>query len=133
MKPGFARHCLAAALALAAADLALADQYVIAHPGTTLTPAEVREVFLGDKQFAGSVKLVPVDSAAVQEQFIAKVLGMDKTKYTSAWTKKAFRDGLTQPPLKSGDTEVIEFVKRTPGAVGYVSAAPSGVNVVQKF
>jgi len=33
--------------------------------------------------------------------------------------------------VKATDAKVIEFVKRTPGGVGYVAAAPgSGVNVV---
>jgi ABC-type phosphate transport system substrate-binding protein len=56
---------------------------------------------------------------------------MNSAKYAGIWTKKAFRDGLTAPAMKSGDAEVIEFVKRTPGAVGYVSSSPSGVNIVK--
>lgn len=131
MKHRFAR-CLAAA-ALFAAGPALAQHYVITNTATTLSAAEVREVFLGEKQFAGGTKLVPVDSLTGQEEFLAKVLAMDRTKYTAVWTKKAFREGLVQPPQKSGDIEVLEFVRRTPGAVAYVGTAPSGVNVVQKY
>ena len=127
----FAR-CLAGALLLAAAP-AFAQHYVITHAATTLSSAEVREVFLGEKQFAGGTKLVPVDSLTGQEEFLGKFLSMDRTKYTAVWTKKAFREGLVQPPQKSGDSEVLEFVRRTPGAVGYVGTAPSGVNVVQKY
>jgi hypothetical protein len=58
-------------------------------------------------------------------------MDMSRNKYSSAWTKKSFRDGLTPPAMKSGDAEVIDFVKRNPGAVGYVSSAPSGVNVAR--
>ena len=123
---------LAAAFLLAAGP-ALAQHYVITHTGTTLSAGEVREVFLGEKQFAGGTKLVPVDSLAGQEEFLSKVLSMDRTRYTAVWTKKAFREGLVQPAQKSGDAEVLEFVRRTPGAVGYVGIAPSGVNVVQKY
>jgi hypothetical protein len=131
INPRIARR-LAGALLLAAAP-AFAQHYVITNAATTLSSAEVREVFLGEKQFAGGTKLVPVDSLTGQEEFLARVLAMDRTKYTSIWTKKAFRDGLVQPPQKSGDSEVLEFVRRTPGAVGYVGSAPSGVNVVQKY
>jgi hypothetical protein len=49
------------------------------------------------------------------------------------WTKKSFREGINPPPVKSGDTEVADFVKKTPGAVGYVSSQPSGVNVIHKY
>jgi ABC-type phosphate transport system substrate-binding protein len=56
---------------------------------------------------------------------------MDAAKYNNIWTKKSFRDGLTPPAVKSGDAEVTEFVKRTPGAVGYVSSTPAGVKIIQ--
>lgn len=112
---------------------ALAEVFVIAHPSVQIVSGDVRDIFVGDKQFAGSVKLVPVDNAPAQEQFLAKALRMESAKYNSAWTKKSFREGLNPPAVKSGDAEVVEFVKRTPGAIGYVTNPPSGVTVVQKF
>jgi ABC-type phosphate transport system substrate-binding protein len=107
------------------------DVVVISHIGITLSANDVRDIFLGDKQFAGSTKLTPVDNAALQENFLETIIRMPGAKYASTWTKRAFRDGLTAPAVKSGDASVIEFVKRTPGAVGYVSSAPAGVNVVK--
>lgn len=115
------------------ASVAIADVFVIANSSVQLTGAEVRDVFVGDKQLAGGVKLIPVDNANVQPQFLAKVMKVDVTKYESIWTKKSFRDGLVPPAMKSGDAEVLEYVKKTAGAVGYVGSAPNGVTVVQKF
>lgn len=115
------------------ASFACADVYVIAHPSVQLTGADVRDVFLGDKQFAGSVKLIPVDNAPQQTQFLEKALKMESAKYNSTWTKKSFREGLNPPAIKSGDAEVIDFVKKTSGAVGYASSQPTGVNVIQKY
>jgi hypothetical protein len=106
---------------------------IIANPGLTITAAEVKEAFLGEKQLVGGVKLVPVDNAAAQADFTAKVLQIEVAKYNSLWTKKSFREGLSVPSLKGGDAEVASFVKSTPGAVGYVTAAPAGANVVGKF
>ena len=106
---------------------------VIANASVTLSADEVREVFVGDKQLAGGTKLVPVDNGAAQADFTAKVLQMDVAKYTSLWTKKAFREGLTAPAVKGSDAEVIAYVKATPGAVGYVAGASAGVKVLQKF
>lgn len=126
------RFISSAALVLMAAQSVFAgDVVVISNPGVNLSANEVRDVFLGEKQFAGSVKLTPVDNAALQESFLSKMIQMNSVKYAGIWTKKAFRDGLTAPAMKSGDAEVIEFVKRTPGAVGYVGSSPSGVNVVK--
>jgi hypothetical protein len=108
-----------------------ADLYVIANAGTAISASDVRDIFLGEKQFVGSVKLVPVDNAAAQDQFLAKVMKMEAAKYTSSWTKKSFRDGVSAPPVKGSDAETIEFVRQTPGAVGYVKSAPKdGIKVV---
>jgi hypothetical protein len=125
-------------LVLAAASLVTlaaraGDLYVISNSGTTVSASDVREIYLGEKQIAGGVKLVPVDNAAAQDQFLAKVMKMEAAKYTASWTKKSFRDGVSPPPVKGSDAETIEFVKGTAGAVGYVGTSPGGVNVVGKF
>jgi hypothetical protein len=123
----------AASLVALASTAGAADLYVISNSGTTVSAADVREIFLGEKQFAGSTKLVPVDNAASQEQFLAKVMKMEAGKYTSSWTKKSFRDGVSPPPVKGSDAETIEFVKTTRGSVGYVGNQPAGVTVVGRF
>jgi hypothetical protein len=126
------------ALALAAASLAAswtsqADVFLIANPDMKLTADEAKEVFLGEKQLAGSVKIVPVDNAGAQAEFLDKVFRMDPAKYKLLWAKKGFRDGLNAPAMKSSDVEVLGVVKSTPGALGYVTSAPVGVTVIQKY
>jgi hypothetical protein len=107
--------------------------YVIAATGVSLSSGDVKEVYLGEKQFSGSLKLVPVDNAATRDAFLSKVLNMGIDKYQGTWTKKAFRDALNPPRVLSTDAEVVEFVKRTAGAVGYVAGAPAGVTVVHSY
>lgn len=109
------------------------DVYVISHPSVELSAAEIKDVYLGDKQFAGAIKLVPVDNAAVQNDFLAKAIKLSTEKYGSIWTKKGFRDGMTAPAIKSSDADVISFVKSTPGAVGYVSTPATGVKTLNKY
>jgi ABC-type phosphate transport system substrate-binding protein len=106
---------------------------LIAHPTVSLTAAEIRDVFLGEKQFAGNIKLVPVNNAALQTQFLANVLQTDERQYAARWLRKTFREGLASPILKSNDAEVAAFVSSTPGAVGYVSKAVPGVKVLERF
>ncbi|MCM2279912.1 MAG: phosphate ABC transporter substrate-binding protein [Oligoflexia bacterium] len=112
---------------------ARAEIYVIGNPDVTLSSSEIADAFLGEKQIAGSTKLVPVDNKALQKDFLSKVLNMDNVKYNSSWTKKSFRDGIPAPKVKSNDADVIEFVKSTPGAIGYVSSPASGVNTLAKY
>ena len=114
-----------------APELARAQNLVlVTHPSVTLSATDVRDVYLGDKQLAGSVKLVPVDNSSSQEMFLARVVRIEGAKYASLWTKKSFREGILAPPLKGSDAEVLAFVRRTPGAVGYGGAAAAGVAVV---
>jgi hypothetical protein len=124
---------LALTVALTGPAMAVADVYVIANSSVQIGAGDVREVFLGNMQFAGGAKLTPVDNGPAQAEFLSKAVKMEPDRYNAAWTKKTFRDGVNAPPVKSGDAEVLEFVKRTPGAVGYVTTAPSGVTVVQKY
>jgi ABC-type phosphate transport system substrate-binding protein len=106
---------------------------VIAHASVELSADDVRDVFVGEKQTAGSVKLSPIDNAAAQADFLAKVVKVDAAKYASIWAKKGFRDGMTPPPVRSSDAEVIAAVKSTPGAIGYVSKAPIDAKVIAKY
>lgn len=109
-------------LALACALAQAQSVTVIAHPSVTLPADEVRELFVGDRQFVGSVKLVPIDNLAAQRGFLASVLHLEPVKYATLWAKKAFRDGLTAPAAKASDAEVLAFVQSTPGAIGYVTS-----------
>ena len=126
--------CLTLAIAGWAGAAAGGDIYVICNPDVTLRAADVKEVFLGEKNFAGAVKLVPADNSALQASFLEKVLKLDAAKYASVWTKKSFRDGANPPPVRSSDAEAIAYVKQTPGGCSYVSTAPpTGVIVVGTF
>jgi hypothetical protein len=120
-------------LAFASAPALAGDVYVIAHPSVNITSDDVRDVFIGDKQIAGSVKLLAMDNSPAQKDFLERVVKLDAVKYTNVWTKKGFRDGLNPPALKNTDAEVISAVKSTPGAIGYVSSAPVGVHVIKKY
>ena len=114
---------LAAAVLLACAgETFAADVYVISNGVVAMSADEVKEVFLGETQFFGSLKLQPIDNAGAQADFQARVLKMTGARYSSSWMKKAFRDGLNAPPLKATDVEVLLFVKSTPGAIGYMTS-----------
>jgi hypothetical protein len=129
----FIAAAAAAAMALASASAQAGDLFVVSGANVTLSADEVREVFLGDKQFAGSVKLAPVENGSLQADFQARVLKVDAARYASIWSKKGFREGLTPPPVRSSDADVINAIKANPGAVGYVSKPTPDVKVVQKY
>jgi hypothetical protein len=110
------------------------DLYVVCNTNVSLRPGEVREVFIGEKSFAGAIRLAPADNLAAQATFLGKVVKFTADKYTSLWTKKAFRDGINPPLVMVNDNEALAYVRQTPGACSYVEAVPPpGVAVVGKF
>lgn len=131
MSQAFCIRTLLLATCLAAPAVRAGE--VVAHPGVSLPADEIRDVFVGDKQSAGSVKLVVMDNSAAQADFLAKVVKVDAAKYASIWTKKGFREGLSPPVVRNSDAEVLAAVKSTPGAIGYVNKASGDVKVLSKY
>ncbi len=109
------------------------DIYVITSSGVTLTGDDVKDIFEGNKQTEGGVKLTPIDNASLKTEFLNKALHLTPEKYTSLWGKKVFRDGLIPPATKSSDLEIIAMVKSKPGTVGYVSEVSGDVRVITKY
>jgi hypothetical protein len=126
------RGCGLLLLLSVAATAAWAGE-IIAHDTVELGVAEVREVYLGERQFQGNLRLVAVNNAAVFDRFLGAVLQSDARHYASRWMRKSFREGMVPPEMMGSDAEVTAFVKATPGAVGYVDKASSGVKVLERF
>jgi len=125
------RKLLLAALLCGVGTLArAADLYVICNVHVTLTAGDVHDLFLGEKQFVGAIKLVPIDNSAAQPVFLERVLMMSAARYSTTWTKKSFRDGINPPLMIGNDLEALAYLKRTPGACSYVTAPPGADLVV---
>jgi hypothetical protein len=134
MPPRFTQWIFSLLLAGTSCAATADNLYLVCHAGVSLAAADVRDVFLGEKQFSNAVRLVPVDNVAAQPAFLEKVLKMDGVKYATTWAKKSFRDGINPPPAMANDAAVLDFIKRTPGGCGYLGADPlAGVTVIGKF
>lgn len=107
---------------------------VIAHPSVTLSANDIRDVYLGEKLLYGNLRLVATDNATAQEEFLAAILQTTRRNYEARWTRKTFREGLRAPVVKDSDAEVMNYVRSTPGAIGYVGGvAGGGVNVLVSY
>jgi hypothetical protein len=134
---------LALVLLLASAGMARAEELVVVvnakAPVQTLTARDVKEVFLGETAFWGDVKIVPigyVDGAAVQNDFLDRVVHVTENVYKTYWIKRIFREGGT-PPRKVGTAaEALSAVARSRGGIGFVYASDlagaSGVREVMR-
>ena len=102
---------------------------VIVHAdnrATTISRDELSKVFLKrnakwpDGQHVEPVDLKP--DAAARIAFTDAVHRKAVRAIRAFWQQQIFSGRDVPPPEKNTETEVLEFVKQNPGAVGYVSA-----------
>jgi ABC-type phosphate transport system substrate-binding protein len=118
--------------------LAAQEFKLVAHPSLAVDAIDAptaQKVFLKQISKVSGAAVTPVDqapAAAVREAFSKKVVGRPVGAVQQYWQQKIFSGGDVPPATKSSDRDVVEFVKNTPGAIGYVSASAStdGVKVL---
>lgn len=124
----------------AAAQAQSAEVKIVGHAGTTpetIAKKDLARIFLKKKtKWPDGRSAEPVDqkrAPELREQFCEQILGLGVDMVESHWQAQVFSGRNTPPVTLGSDAEVVEFVRRTPGAVGYVSAtaATSGVNVIR--
>ena len=103
---------------------------VIVHPETPadrLDAEFLEDVFLKKVTRWPNGDLVrPVDqrpNAGVRRSFSEEVVGRSVPAVKSYWQQRIFSGRDVPPPELRNDAEVVEYVLRHPGAIGYVSRA----------
>jgi ABC-type phosphate transport system substrate-binding protein len=112
---------------------------VIGHPGLPATDrAALMRLYTGRAiELAGTpVKVVNAPpGSATRASFLKNVVHMDEAGYRAYWTVRRHVGKGVPPADVAADAAMIEFVTRTPGAIGYISAesVTDGLNVVARF
>jgi len=131
---------LLALLALAVAPMASAQGYtVVVHPSspaTNLTKQEISRLFLKKMTtWSDGTRVIPVDqerASPTHESFTQDVHGRGPDAIAAYWQRQVFSGRAVPPLVLIGDARVLEYVRSTPGAIGYVSsrAPTAGVKVI---
>jgi ABC-type phosphate transport system substrate-binding protein len=117
---------LAAVVPLAGAD---SGYRVIVHPGvkgSQIPRATLSSIFLKQApRWSDGTPVLPVDQSMrspVRMSFAAEVLQRPMVEVQIFWSRR-MATGVTPPPVKQSDQEIVAFVASTPGSIGYVSSA----------
>ena len=116
-----------ATLGLAAASPAsAADFKLVANPSvkaSDISIDELKAVFLATKTSLEGSEIEPVlaKTGAAHEAFL-KDLGKTDSALSTYYRSLVFTGKASMPKLCGSDAEVIEYVAKTKGAIGYVSA-----------
>jgi len=92
---------------------------------TQLNFKTLQSIFLGEKaQWGNGDKIIPVtlEEGSVHDLFLKDVLHKTAIQYSNFWNQQLFT-GKGIPPRSFLDVaDVVDFVSRTRGAIGYVPA-----------
>jgi len=117
---------LGLASAAAAADLAIVVNP--ATPVTQLTFAELRQVFMGDRQYwtrdMPVVLLVRAPTSAERDAVLRVIYQMRDAQFKQYWIAKVFRADTASPPKIVNSNELTrQLVATIPGAIAFVPQA----------
>jgi ABC-type phosphate transport system substrate-binding protein len=130
---------LFAALAVATPVRADPAYRVIANAANPVTSVERRflaDVFLKKTtRWPSGGAARPVDQTAespIRRRFCEEAIGRPLDAVRNYWQQQVFSGRDVPPPELDGDEEVLRYVQKYPGAIGYVSAAADvrGVRVL---
>lgn len=111
---------------------------VIGHPGVPeLDAATLQKIYTGRVIEVNGVSITAVNASAgspTRNRFLQDYLNQDEDKYTAYWIVRRYVGKGASPRELPRSEDVINFVRSTPGAIGYVdeSDVRPGVNVLLK-
>ncbi len=102
------------------------DVKIIANPSIrsdSISPAELRNIFLQDQRSLDGFHVDPVlaKSGSAHEAFLRRYLGKNDDALRTYYRTLIFTGTGTMPRFLDSDAEIVRYVAKTKGAVGYVS------------
>jgi hypothetical protein len=102
----------------------------VANPSTPvdgLSLAELRKIFLGDRQFWNpSLRIVPLvlgPGARERELALRSIYGMSESQFSQYWIAMIMRAEVTSAPKTVSSPEMAsQLIAGIPGAIGFISA-----------
>ena len=130
---------LISVLICVALPTAASDVQVIANSSlkvSQISQDELKEVFLVTKtSLAGDSHIEPVllKSGDAHESFVKQYTGKTAAALATYYRSLVFTGKGSMPKTLASDAEVVAYVKKTKGAIGYVSAGASteGVKILE--
>lgn len=117
------------------ASLVAADIKVIANPSvgaSAVSAEELKSVFLATKNSLSDgshVEPVLEKGGPAHEAFVKEYLGKSDAALQSYYRTLVFTGKASMPKTLGADAEVVAYVAKTKGAIGYVSAGASTAGV----
>ncbi len=108
-----------------AQEVAASDIVLVANadvPGTTLDAATVENIFTGKTSSVGDkkVEITILKAGAVHEAFLKHYIKKTDSQFINSWKKLVFSGKSKMPKDFATEKEMVEYIAKTSGAIGYV-------------
>jgi len=128
--PAFLLAAIVACIMFQPAQAQAETVYVIANinvADTSLTQTEIQNIYLGKKDKWNDnqkINFTALSGGPCHETFLKQHVGRSDFQFQNYWKKQIFT-GQGQPPKSfASDAELIDYVSRTSGAIGYSCTQP---------
>ena len=128
--PAFLLAAIVACIMFQPAQAQAETVYVIANinvADTSLTQTEIQNIYLGKKDKWNDnqkINFTALAGGPCHETFLKQHVGRSDFQFQNYWKKQIFT-GQGQPPKSfASDAELIDYVSRTSGAIGYSCTPP---------
>jgi hypothetical protein len=124
-----------ACLGVATTTVSAAGVQVVANNSvhtSAVSADELKNVFLGTKKSladGSAVEPVLADSGGAHDAFLKDVLGKSDQALRNYYKTLVFTGKGSMPKSFASDADIIKYVAKTPGAIGYVSAGADTAGV----
>lgn len=110
------------------------DVVVIVNPSvpeSTLSAKEIKDIYLGKKTSWGNGSKINfvVLNGDTHDTFLSTFVKKTAAQFNTFWKKQVFTGKGSPPQAFDSNQAMIDFVSRTPGAIGYVSGSADVSNV----
>jgi ABC-type phosphate transport system substrate-binding protein len=109
-------------------NAAFAEILIIANKDvseTSLSPQEIREIFLGKRVLWSDnsrIRFAASGDPKIHELFLEQYIRLSQADWKTYWKRMVFTGRGLPPQMIPTEAEIIEFVSKTKGSVGYVSS-----------
>jgi ABC-type phosphate transport system substrate-binding protein len=114
--------CLAGGISTAAADLVIIGNPQL--PADSIDSRDLKRIYLGKKsRWSDDSSVVPVmmKSGPLQDEFVTEYLDRSVNRFVTHWRQLVFTGKGVPPRSFATENELVDFISRTPGAVGFAS------------
>ncbi|QWV93390.1 hypothetical protein KP004_19845 [Geomonas oryzisoli] len=96
---------------------------------STLTRAELQGIYLGEKVKWNNrkhIKIAVLEEERTLKDFLQTVLGKTPSQFDQHWVRMVTTGKASMPPAFTDSQQLIDFVARTPNAIGFVASGQTG-------